>query len=74
MIKKTIHRLIVGYLERCAGTFHTGAYGLSGLYVTVMSDQQYHYYNTLVRNMTPAEFHAAIWAVRDNRETEDNDD
>lgn len=45
-----VHEFIVGYLEgKCGGTLHSGAYGINGRYVTVMTDKEYsEYQNYLI--------------------------
>jgi len=44
LVIKLIHRLIVKYLVRCGGAFHTQPYGDTGLYVVLMNKRLYHEY------------------------------
>ena len=41
VIRSLIHRVIVRYLRRCAGAFHSGNYGSDGRYVVLMNDADY---------------------------------
>jgi len=40
--RRTVHNLIRRHLVGCAGVFHIGHYGLSGQYVVLMTDAEYH--------------------------------
>jgi hypothetical protein len=62
---KFIHTLILWYLARCGGAFHTNPYGQAGRYVVAMSDEQYHYYKELAEKITPVEFHGMVWKLRE---------
>jgi hypothetical protein len=48
MFRKSIHKLIVRYLLKCGGCFHTGPYGERGAYVALFSDREYGEYQHLL--------------------------
>jgi len=43
-VRGVIHRLIVKYLLRCGGAFHSGPYGEQGKYVRLFTDKEYDEY------------------------------
>jgi len=49
-MKKMIHRLIVFYLRRCSGAFHTFPYGPKGRYVVIMNEIQYNIFSNRKNN------------------------
>lgn len=44
LCRKPIHRVIVWYVGKCGGGFHTFPYGERGKYTLSMSDKEYHEY------------------------------
>lgn len=44
MIKNIWHKIIVKYLEYCAGAFHCFPYGAGGRYVVLMMETEYFRY------------------------------
>lgn len=75
-MKKTtrhvIHKLIIWYLGKCAGAFHSGPFndygkeGKGGQYVVAMNDDTYHHFTVLADNRKKDEFHKMVWLLRDN--------
>jgi len=41
-MRHLLHKAICWYLRRCAGAFHCYNYGVTGRYVVLMTDEQYH--------------------------------
>lgn len=41
VLRRHIHKLIVWYLKKCGGAFHSGKYGIEGKYVVLMNDNAY---------------------------------
>lgn len=41
-MRRIIHLLIMAYLQRSGGAFHTRPYGPDGRYVVVMNESEYH--------------------------------
>ena len=44
IMRKIIHKLILKYLIKCGGSFHTNPYGNTGRYIVLMNERQYHDY------------------------------
>lgn len=42
LLRKFIHTLILRYIERNGGAFHTQPYGVQGRYVVALADAEYH--------------------------------
>lgn len=52
LYRKMVHKIIVKYLISCGGAFHHGEYGVDGKYVSIMTEETYHYYRSLYRPQT----------------------
>lgn len=47
-MRKYIHKIIVWYLKKCGGAFHSGPYGDNGKYVKLFTDKQYSEYQRML--------------------------